>query len=141
MTTALMSGILIVGITLTSCSVILILLDQHETSLREFAVLGLFCSMLMMLSYYVELNTPGIAAKIDALKFGYIGRVFVNPVLLMLAVRYYEAKVGKLWQALLFVIPIFTLFLVFTCEQHELYYKHLSLTKNGLLHVIPGVFY
>ena len=136
-----MSGILIVGITLTSCSVILILLDQHETSLREFAVLGLFCSMLMMLSYYVELNTPGIAAKIDALKFGYIGRVFVNPVLLMLAVRYYEAKVGKLWQALLFVIPIFTLFLVFTCEQHELYYKHLSLTKNGLLHVIPGVFY
>ena len=140
-TTALMSGILIIGVTLTSGSVILILLDQHETSLREFAVLGLFCSMLMMLSYYVELNTPGIAAKIDALKFGYIGRVFVNPVLLMLAVRYYEAKVGKLWQAMLFIIPIITLFLVFTCEQHELYYKQLSLMKNGLLHVVPGVFY
>ena len=41
-TTALMSGILIIGVTLTSGSVILILLDQHETSLREFAVLGLF---------------------------------------------------------------------------------------------------
>ena len=136
-----MSGILIVGLTLTSASVILILLDQHETSLREFAVLGLFCSTLMLLSYYVELNTPGIAAKIDALKFGYIGRVFVNPILLMLAVRYYEAKVGKLWQALLYVVPVITLYLVFTCEHHDFYYRSLSLLPNGLIHVIPGPFY
>ena len=141
MTTALMSGILIVGLTITSASVILILLDPHETTLREFAVLGLFCSTLMMLSYYVELNTPGIAAKIDSVKFGYIGRVFVNPVLLMLAVRYYEVKLAKIWQLLLYVIPFVTLLLVFTCESHELYYKQINMMPNGLLHIVPGVFY
>ena len=92
----ILSGILIVGLALTGASVIMILTDQHETSLREFAILGLFCSILIMLSYYVELNTPGFAAKVDAVKFGYVGRVFVNPLLLMLAVRYYEAKETKL---------------------------------------------
>ncbi len=136
-----MSGILIVGLTITSASVILILLDSHETTLREFAVLGLFCSTLMMLSYYVELNTPGIAAKIDSVKFGYIGRVFVNPVLLMLAVRYYEVKMAKIWQLLLYVIPFLTLLLVFRCEDHELYYKQITMMPNGLLHIVPGVFY
>ena len=140
-TTALMSGILIVGLTITSASVILILLDQHETTLREFAVLGLFCSTLMMLSYYVELNTPGIAAKIDSVKFGYIGRVFVNPVLLMLAVRYYEVKLAKIWQILLYIIPVMTIYLVFTCEQHDMYYQRITLMPNGLLKIVPGVFY
>ena len=77
----LISGILIAGLALTGASVIMILTDQHETSLREFAILGLFCSILIMLSYYVELNNPGFAAKIDAVKFGYIGRVFINPLL------------------------------------------------------------
>ena len=141
MTTAIMSGILIAGLITTSASVILILMDQHESSLREFAVLGLFCSMLMLLSYYVELNTPGFAAKIEALKFGYIGRVFVNPVLLMLALRYYGSKVGKLWQGLLFVIPVITLYLVFTCGRNTLYYKEIALTPNGLLKIVPGPFY
>ena len=136
-----MSGILIAGLITTSASVILILMDQNESSLREFAVLGLFCSMLMLLSYYVELNTPGVAAKVDALKFGYIGRVFVNPVLVLLALRYYEAKVGKIWQSLLFVIPIITLYLVFTWDHHRIYYRDIALMPNGLLRIIPGPAY
>lgn len=136
-----MSGILIIGLTITSASVILILLDSHETTLREYAVLGLFCSTLMLLSYYVELNTPGIAAKINSVKFGYVGRVFVNPVLLMLAVRYYEVRLAKIWQILLYIIPFVTLLLVFTCEQHEFYYKEVTMLPNGLLHIVPGVFY
>lgn len=137
----LLSGILIAGLALTGASVIMILTDQHETSLREFAILGLFCSILIMLSYYVELNNPGFAAKIDAVKFGYIGRVFINPLLLMLAVRYYEAKVGRLWQFLLYLIPLITLYLVFTCERNDLYYNDIKLGPDGLLHISPGPAY
>ncbi|MBP0987921.1 MAG: hypothetical protein J6S92_06540 [Oscillospiraceae bacterium] len=68
----ILSAALIIGLALTGITIILILTDQHETSLREYATLGLFCSVLIMLSYYVELHTPGFAAKIDAVKFGYI---------------------------------------------------------------------
>ncbi len=137
----ILSGILIVGLALTGASVIMILTDQHETSLREFAILGLFCSILIMLSYYVELNTPGFAAKVDAVKFGYVGRVFVNPLLLMLAVRYYEAKVGRLWQYLLYLIPLITLYLVFTYEENHLFYSDVTLGADGLLHIVPGFVY
>lgn len=136
-----MSVTLIIGLAMTGAAVIMILLDQHETSLREFAVLGLFCAILTMLSYYVELRTPGIAAKVDAIKFGYIGKVFVNPLLLMLAVRFYEAKVGKLWQILMYLVPVITLYLVFTCDRSGLYYQDLSLAPNGLLRIIPGPAY
>ena len=137
----IMSGFLIAGLAMTGAAVILILTDHHETSLREYAILGLFCSILIMLSYYVELNTPGIAAKIDAVKFGYIGRVFINPLLLMLAVRYYDSKVGRLWQFLLYLIPVITLYLVFNFERSDLYYEAIVLGPDGLLHITPGPAY
>ena len=140
MSTAI-SGVLLCGIAATFAAAILLLTDQQETAFREFAVMGLFCSSLMLISYYLELNLPGIAAKITALKFGYLGRVFVNPMLLMLALRHYRAKVGKLWTLLLYVIPIITLLLVFTCEQHPYYYAAIEMNPDGLFHIIPGPFY
>ncbi|MCQ2407539.1 MAG: diguanylate cyclase [Oscillospiraceae bacterium] len=136
-----MSVTLIIGLAMTGAAVIMILMDTHETSLREYAVLGLFCAILTMISYYVELQTPGLAAKIDAVKFGYIGKVFVNPLLLMLAVRFYEVKVPKLWQTFIYLVPIITLYLVFTCERSGLYYQDISLGPDGLLLVIPGPAY
>ena len=92
------SGVLIFGIITTFAAAILLLTDQNETVFREFAVMGLFCSALIMISYYTELNAPGIAAKISAVKFGCLGRVFITPMLLMLTLRHYRAKVGKLRQ-------------------------------------------
>lgn len=141
MTGVIISGILIFGLAITGASVIMILTDQHDTSLREYAILGLFCSMLIMLSYYVELNQPGFAAKVDAVKFGYVGRTFISPLMLMLSLRYYEAKFGKLWQYLLFLIPLITLYLVFTYESNHLFYEELTLGANGLLQIVPGPCY
>ena len=136
-----MSYILLAGMFLTGGVIIYILLEQHDNAMREFAVLGLFCSILTMLSYYVELNTPGIAAKVDAVKFGYIGKVFVTPMLLMLVVRYYNVNVGRLWQILQYIIPLTTLWLVFNCESSGLYYADIRMTAEGLICIEPGPFY
>ena len=38
----ILSAALIAGLALTGAAIILILTDQHETSLREYAVIGLF---------------------------------------------------------------------------------------------------
>ena len=140
MTTA-MSAILVAGLLLTGSALIMLLLDQSEGSMREFAVLGLFCAAITLLSYYVELNTPGVAAKVDAVKFGYIGKVFVNPMLLMLAVRYYSIRIKRGLLALMYVIPVLTLYLVFTCERQDLYYREITLQPSGLLQITPGPAY
>ena len=139
--TTIMSAILIAGLILTGSALIMLLLDQHEGSMREFAVLGLFCAAITMLSYYVELNTPGVAAKVDAVKFGYIGKVFINPMLLMLAVRYYNIRIRRVLLALMYVVPVLTLYLVFTCEQQPLYYKQIGLLTTGLMYISPGPAY
>ena len=141
MASTIMAGALLIGLAITGAAVIMILLDRHETSLKEFAVLGLFCSVLIMISYYVQLRTPGFAAKVDALKFGYIGKVFVNPLLLMLAVKYYDANFGRLWQLLLFLFPSATLYFVFTYESNQLYYQTVLLRADGLLRIVPGPMY
>ena len=141
MTVLLMSYILLAGMFLTGGIIIYILFDHHDNAMREYAVLGLFCSILTMISYYVELNTPGMAAKVDAVKFGYIGKVFVTPMLLMLVVRYYNVKVGRLWQILQYAIPILTLWLVFNCEKSGLYYTDIHLSADGLLRIEAGPFY
>lgn len=141
MTATLMSAILLAGLLLTCGFTLFILMDAHDSSYRDFAVLGLFCSILIMLSYYVELNTPGFAAKIDAIKFGYVGKVFVNPLLMMLALRYYDSRFSKVLQGGLFIIPIITLSLVFTCERQSFYYTSIEMTPDGLIHIEPGFFY
>ena len=138
---AVLSAILLTGMFVTGGAIIYILMDQHDNSLREYAVIGLFCAVLTMLSYYMELNVPGFAAKIDAVKFGYLGRVYVNPVLLMLAVRYYEVRIPRFMQALLYLIPTITLWLVFSCETNTLYYKNVQLSQDGLLSITPGPCY
>ncbi|MCQ2417519.1 MAG: diguanylate cyclase [Oscillospiraceae bacterium] len=129
------------GIAVTIAAAIILLNDSKEHRFREFAILGLFCSFIMMASYYMELNALSTDAKIMALKFGYIGRTFVNPVLLVLVLRLYHAKVPKIWLFFLYPIPILTLGMVFTSEQHNLYYRAIELRENGLLNIIPGPFY
>lgn len=141
MTVQIMSALLIIGLIVTGYTTVSILMDPHDNALREFAVLGLFCSILIMISYYTELNTPGFAAKVDAVKFGYIGRVFVNPMLLMLIFRYYGKKVGRIWQILLYVIPVITLIAVFRCDISRAYYANIMLSPAGLLLIEPGPVY
>lgn len=137
----MMSALLLVGLICTGAFVIVILMDHRDNGCRDFAVLGLFCAALMLLSYFVEINTPGLEVRLMAIKFGYVGRVFVHPMLLMLVTRYYDLKIPKVLQGMLYLIPIITLCLVFTCDTNPLYYKTVTIRQDGLLVIEPGPFY
>ena len=142
MTGTVMSFLLLIGLILTGGVGITLLMSERENALQEFAVLGLFCAALTMLSYYMELNSPALPAKIDAIKVGYLGRVFVNPLLLLLVLRFYNAKVNRYLQLLIFIIPLITLIAVFRCEQNTLYYANMWISqKDGLLRVSAGPLY
>ncbi len=141
MTVPVISALLLAGLLATGAVAVVILMDHHDNGCRDFAVLGLFCAALMLLSYYLELNTPDLGARLMALKFGYVGRVFVNPMLLMMVVRYYDLKIRKYIQGLLYVIPIITLCLVFTCDTNPLYYRSVTVRPDGVLVIEPGIFY
>jgi|GEM_PF-3118785 len=141
MTITVMSYFLMFGLVLTGSSIIVILMDQHDNAYRDFAVLGLFSSALILLSYYLELNEPGLTAKLSAVKFGYMGRVFVSPMLIMLVSRYYDFKISRMLQGFLYLVPILVLCFVFSFEDHLLYYSSVELDTNGLLLVEAGPVY
>ncbi len=142
MTGTVMSMLLLIGLILTGGVTIALLMSERENALQEFAVLGLFCAALTMLSYYMELNSPALPAKIDAVKFGYFGKVFINPLLLLLILRFYGSKISRYIQLLLFVIPLLTLCVVFRCEHSGLYYADMWISPDdGLLRIAPGPLY
>ncbi len=141
MTGTVMSILLLIGLILTGGVTIALLMSDQNKERREFAVLGLFCAVLTLLSYYMELNTPDLFAKIDAVKFGYLGRVFVNPLLVLMVFRYYGTRINQYLQLVFFIIPLLTLCVVFRCEQNTLYYRNIELTANGLLYVEAGPVY
>lgn len=141
MTAAVMSYILLGGLMITGGFTVLFLIQRHNTNHRDFAVLALFCSVLSMLGYYTELNSPDFASKLIAIKFGYLGKAVVNPLMILLAFRYYEAKITKFIEASLFFIPCITVGAVFTCEKHRIFYSSLTLLESGAIDVKPGPLY
>ena len=140
-TAAVMSMILLFGVLLTGGFMVLFLLQKNESRHRDFAALALSCAMLSMIAYRTELNASDFASKLMAIKFGYLGKAVVNPLMLMLAFRYYNAKVAKIVQAALLVIPLLTISAVFTCESHRIYYDSLTLLESGAIDVKPGPLY
>ena len=136
-----MSVILLVGVLLTGTFTIAFLIRTHNADHRDFAVLGLTCAILSMLAYYIELNCSDFSGKLVAIKFGYLGKALINPLILLLAFRYYEAKISKYVQVGLFIIPLTTLAAVFTCEHHRIYYTSLRLLESGAIEVKPGPLY
>lgn len=133
--------ILLIGVILTGTFTIVFLIRAHDADHREFAVLGLTCAILAMLAYYTELNCTDFSAKLVSIKFGYLGKALINPLILLLAFRYYEAKISKLLQIGMFIIPLGTLAAVFTCEHHRIYYTSLTLLESGAIDVKPGPLY
>ncbi|MBR5372591.1 MAG: diguanylate cyclase, partial [Oscillospiraceae bacterium] len=141
MTAAVMSFILLCGLFITGGFTILFLMQTHDTNYRDFAALALFCAMLSMLAYHTELNASDFAAKIIAIKFGYLGKAIINPLLLMLGFRYYDVKISPIVQTGLFIVPLSTLGAVFTCEKHRIFYSSLTLLESGAIDVKPGPLY
>ncbi len=137
----IVSAMLLTGVIMTGSVILAILTDKEDTALREFAVLCLFCALLSQVSYYMELAAPELPAKITALKFEYLGKVFANPLLLMLVLRYYRSRLRPLVQLLMFAVPVLVLCMVFACEQNRLYYAAMSLSPDGQLLLEPGPFY
>lgn len=141
MTDTLMSVFLLAGMLLTGSVTVAILLNKRDTALQKFAVLGLFCAIISLISYYIELNGPDFSTKVTAVQLGYIGKVFVTPLLMILVLDYYDAKLSSYLQGMMFVIPIMTLSLVFRCRESGLYYKEILLAPDGHLQIAPGPFY
>ena len=136
-----MTILLTVGSLASGGMIIYLLLDRREHVLRDYVLLGLFGSILSMISYLLELRGVSLDAKLTAVKFGYLGKLFITPIFICFVLRYYETAVHWIWKFLLFVPGVAMQAFILTLDQNDYYYKSVSLTEKGMLQIEPGSIY
>lgn len=136
-----MSTLLTIGLVSGGGTILYLLLDRRDNAVRDYMLLSLFCGVLAMLAYLVELNISDLGAKITAIKFGYLGKLLINPLLICFALRYYEATLHWFWRLLLFLPAFVMQFFIFTCTENNLYYEYIGIGKDGLTEFQPGTMY
>ena len=141
MTISLMSVLLYIGLAVAGVLILYLLIDRRTNIMRDYVVLGLFFAVLGMLGYLMELRTSFLSGKLDAVKFGYLGKQFITPMLMVFVLHYYDFRFKWYSKLLVFAVPLLTLFFIFTCDTNEYYYSSIRLLPNGMLDVEPGPVY
>lgn len=136
-----MSILLAIGLATGGGSILYLLFDRRDNAVRDYMLLSLFCGVIAMLAYLVELNASDIWAKINAIQFGYLGKLLINPLLICFVLRYYEATLHWFWRLMLFLPAFIVQFFIFTCTNNSLYYEYIGIGANGLTEFRPGAVY
>jgi diguanylate cyclase (GGDEF)-like protein/PAS domain S-box-containing protein len=120
---------------------------------RKLISVGSTTYMLLMISnsiyslgYAFELVNDTVSGIFLALKIEYLGIVTLPVFWVILALKYtgYDKKINKLVHFLLFIIPLSTLFLLYTNNFHHLYYSELGINLDGpfpLAAITKGIWY
>lgn len=137
----IMTILLLIGILTASCVMLYVMLNRRDNTMRDYIVLSIFLSILGMVSYLVELHAPGLDTKLTGVKFGYMSKLLVTPMLASFVLEYYRIRVNWLWKFAIYIIPMILQIFIFTCDSNTLYYKKYWLGDDNLIHITPGPVY
>ncbi len=113
-----------------------IIFRNLKNKLHAYLFLNCFVMLVNNIGYLLQLLSKTEDEYIAALKFSYAGRVWIIFSLFMFTVEFCHIKVPKLlvWAFMLF--DVFTYVVVFTLEDHTLYYSKMWFDKDGLFPVL-----
>lgn len=103
-----------------------------------------FVALINNFGYLLEITGKTSAEMLVGTKVEYLGKVFIPYALLLFIVQYFELKIPTIINTLLVSYHTAIFILVFTCDYHDLFYKSVRFTTEGLFpHNIYeyGIFY
>ncbi len=111
-------------------------LRHRVPAAREFSLLSLAIA-LYILGYAIEITRIDLKGALEAIRIEYLGLAFLPALILMFALTFVRQKrLPAHVIALLLVIPLITLGLVFTIEQHNLYYVNPQVVQGEFFAVL-----
>jgi len=118
-------GIEIFGICMIFAALMLLLQGDgsREQKLMQYFLMG---SLIQNAGYLLELMAPTLEAAIAAVKMQYIGSLTIPISYCYFIFSYCYEKKPRGVLRVLQVVDVFLYFLVFTCEQHPLYYRNIE---------------
>ena len=122
-------------------------LVKLKSTKREFLVLFLFCVFIYVLGTLLEIAATTIDGAIFGIWTRSLGGVLMMPVLFVFVQRYFDWRLPKIVNSLLFAVAFLLILLVWTAELHNLFYTTLYIYLEGTAPTVRnwsfsrGVFY
>ena len=118
-------GIGIFGIGIIIFALMLLLRGDgaREQKLMQYFLLG---ALVQNAGYLLELTAPSMEAAVVSVKMQYLGSLTIPISYCHFMFRYCHARTPKKVLAVLEMIDVFILFLVFTCDLHQFYYRDIQ---------------
>ncbi len=106
---------------------------KMKGALHGYLFFSCISTIVSIGGYILELNAKTEEAYITALKFSYIGRVWLCMMLFLFIAGLCRIELSSLLKTGLGILHIFIYLTVFTLEHHELYYKNCRFSvENGM---------
>ena len=104
---------------------------SREQKLMNFFISG---AMIQNVGYMFELTAKSLDAAMVAIKMEYLGSVFIALFFCRFMFSYCHEKEPEILMKIIFYLDVVVLILVFTCDQHSLYYKSIEWVGEGTIH-------
>jgi len=132
-----------VGIIITMLG-LMYLLQQWPSRPQSFMLFLGIAMLVNAVGYLFEMTATTVEGALMATKLSYVGKVYIPPLALFFVLNYCRIQVSRFFIGLLTVVHTTVLVFVLTCEHHDLFYKDISFSKEGVVpHLVHlhGVIY
>ena len=107
-----------------------------KNKLHAYLFLNCITMLISNTGYLLELLSKTEDGYIAALKFSYAGRVFIVFSLIMVSAELCHFSIPKLIVRALLLIDVFVYAIIFTFQEHNLYYSKIWYDKTGMFPVL-----
>lgn len=113
-----------------------IVFRKLKNKLHAYLFLNCITMLISNTGYLLELLSKTEDGYIAALKFSYAGRVFIVFSLIMVSAELCHISIPKLLVRALLLIDVFVYAVIFTFQEHDLFYSKVWYDKTGMFPVL-----
>lgn len=108
------------------------LLGQWPSRIQMLMLFIELSVLVYSIGYLFEITAKSMEGALFATKLGYLGKVYIPPLAFFFVLHYCGFKVSRLFGIISAVLHTVVLFLVLTCEYHDIFYTDISFTDEGV---------
>lgn len=123
---------------------ILFVLNKQASRLQVILLCTATATLINYIGYLMEITASSMETAIMGMKFAYLGKPFIALGMFFFVMAYCRVSIRKETSALLIIMHIVMSLAVFTCDEHQLFFKSISYIKEGgFSHLVcePGPLY
>lgn len=111
---------------------LLFVATKKASETQKVLLVACCCAFVSILAYTLEIHAKSLEAMVVAIKFGYMGKCYVLLFFLMFMAYYCNIDIPKVVFQIFMVFNTLMLGVIMTCDRHQLYYKSIRFSDEGL---------